>query len=202
MKKLTAILLTLLLLLGLTACHRDSTDGIEVTPSPEVEETPTAETRETALPTETETETNTPVEYEGAYAHIALILPGGWTYETVEDLADGQGQAGIRFWPEDDPGLSLQLCGWTDPIGLCATGVTIEDFTLDSGLSGTAYSEVMLAANSGGENALTEDQFWITMVFHESTGVYALEGNVPLALWEDYETTVYEILETVKLGEE
>lgn len=200
MKKLTAIPLTLLLLLGLTACNHSSTDGGEVTPSPEAEETMTAvaETPENTLTAETETVP--PVEYTGEYADITLTLPDGWAHENVEELSEGK--EGIRFWPEDDPDLSLQLCGWANPIGLCATGVTIEDFTLDSGLSGTAYSEVMLAANSGGENALTEDQIWITMVFDDPSGIYALEGDVPQALWEEYESTVYEILETVKLGEE
>ena len=68
-------------------------------------------------------------EYTGGHVDMALTIPDGWTWETLEE----DGQAGLRFRKTEDPAVDFRLTCWTVGYGICGTGVTTEELTLSGG---------------------------------------------------------------------
>ena len=61
-------------------------------------------------------------EYTRDHVDMALTIPDGWAFETLEE----DGQAGLRFWKTDDAAVDFRLTCWLDGYGICGTGVTTE----------------------------------------------------------------------------
>lgn len=122
------------------------------------------------------------------YAAISLTVPEGWAYETEEGGADPP--CAIRFWPEDAPECSVTLAAYEEAVGLCGTGVTIEERNWDSGQQATAYSETF----SG------EDTCWYFLVYQDTPGFYAAEYMDSAAWWDTWGAQAEEILSTAQLG--
>ena len=59
-------------------------------------------------------------EYTAGHVDMALTIPDGWAWETVEE----DGQAGLRFRKTDDGTVSFRLTCWPEGYGICGTDVT------------------------------------------------------------------------------
>lgn len=130
-------------------------------------------------------------EYHYQYANMLLQLPADWEYEIVpaEQMEENSNRTfGIRFWPMADLDFQLELFYWMDGIGLCATGVTIEKIDFDNKMAATKFTETI------------DGKLWITIVYQNLPGTYVVSGTVPEKLWEKYEETLMEILESTELG--
>ena len=114
MKKLSAALLSLCLLLSLAACGETAASpapAASASPSPVV----SANTVSAKLSRE--------------HANISLTLPDGWSYcET-----DEESRLGLTFWPEADPAVTAGVWFYTESFGMCGTGVDFEEVTLPGG---------------------------------------------------------------------
>ena len=129
-------------------------------------------------------------------ASMVIRLPAGWSYavQTREQkaLEDGFDLFGIEFWPEAHPELRLELEYLYERPEVCGTGVTATEFSCDSGLSLTRYTE------SDGNT------FWLTAVYTRTAagpmdGRIVLRGGFPAALWEQYEAEIMDIAGTAEL---
>lgn len=130
-----------------------------------------------------------PVEYSGPSGSMSLELPEGWDYEIVEpDDTVEFGGSGICFWPTGEPDMKLSLLCYPGPLGMCGTGVTIEDVSFSNGLTATSYTET-----------LGDDSFWMTLIYKDKDGVYAMECRASTELWETYQARAQAIFESVRL---
>lgn len=136
------------------------------------------------------------VEYSYNDLFLYAVIPEGWDYEvkTAEDMAreDGLMVCAIDFWPEEYPDTVFEL-GYASSFGICATGVTIEKFTLPGGLAGCRYTEVI------------EDTLWLTITFRHpgeelGHGTYCINASPELSVWEAVEEEFEEILDSVEAG--
>ena len=131
-------------------------------------------------------------EYGYQYANIKLQLPKDWEYEIIpaeqEDGTDIIQNFGICFFPEEETEMKLELLYWVNGIGICGTGVTIEKVNFQNGMTATQYTETI------------EGTTWVTLVYRDLPGTYALSGSVPKELWEKYKPAVMEILEQAEFG--
>ncbi len=108
-----------------------------VVPRGTVPENPQAPASVSPFSAETGTRTT---ELEDAYntvsrsggALIALQIPEGWNVESVEE----QGRTGFRFRPEGREG-AVCLCHYEEPVGMCGTGLAVEQVALPSGRTWT-----------------------------------------------------------------
>ena len=76
-------------------------------------------------------------EYTSDHVDMALTIPDGWAFETLEE----DGQAGLRFWKTDDDAVDFRLTCWLDGYGICGTGVTEQELTLSGGQRVWQYTE-------------------------------------------------------------
>ncbi len=131
-------------------------------------------------------------EYSYQYANMALKIPEGWEYSIVDsDNRDHENTFGIIFWPEDEPSMRIQLLYYANGIGLCGTGVTFEDITLENGLNATKCTEEI-----GG------DIYWLFLIYKDVPGYYAAGCNVPKAMWDEYGDMIMSILGSAELGKD
>lgn len=139
----------------------------------------------------------TTVEYSYQYANMKLELPAGWEYEIMPGAGENDetgtvdGPAkhfGIRFWPQAQPLMTINLHYRVDGIGLCATGVTFEDVSFANGLTATKCTEGI------------EDEFWFLLIYHDVPGTYTVECVPSKDLWSNYENAIMSILESVEIG--
>lgn len=191
MKKVLCILFAALMSLSLLGCSQAAP---VVSGAPSSGADPAGSMIPSSDTPETEQEENAaPVQFTCNYAFMALTLPQGWSYETLpldetEVEPEPGGSVGLRFWPDADPELELRLICDVFPIGLCGTGVTIEDEGFANGLTATIYSET------------TGDSYWAAIIFDDLPGYYYLDVSTTSALWEEYQSTVMGILDTARLG--
>lgn len=131
------------------------------------------------------------VVFSYQYANMGLKLPADWEHKTILlDPADAPNDHfGTEFWPEDQPALKIRLLYYVNSIGLCGTGVTIEDVSFNNGLTATQYCEGM------------QDNFWFCLIYHDTPGTYVVESTAPQELWDAYTDTIAAILESVTVGE-
>lgn len=174
MKKGIAALLTVLLLTGCGAAG--AAGGGSLTEED-------ASGAETAIQSETLTA-------ENGCANLALTLPEGWEGAAANTPKDGGMDAcRIEFWPADAPELRLTLCAYPDGIGLCGTGVTIEEVAFEGGQTATLYTEQI------------GDDFWLCLIYGNTPGAYAAEFTGARTLLEQYEQPLAAILGSAVLGE-
>lgn len=130
--------------------------------------------------------------------YMSVDIPNGWDYRirTKEDMEkeDGLTSCAIDFWPEDYPETVFEL-GYAQQFGICGTGVTIEEFTLENGISGYRYTEEI------------EDILWLTVTLNDSdndaaikNGTYLISASPELSVWESIKTEFDKILESVWVG--
>lgn len=127
-------------------------------------------------------------EYTAGHVDMALTIPDGWAWETVEE----DGQAGLRFRKTDDGTVSFRLTCWLDGYGICGTDVTEQDLTLSGGQRVWQHTEEI------GEN------IWVNIAFQDTPGSYVCmpgeNGVMDKAAWDACRDTVLAILGTAQLG--
>ena len=127
-------------------------------------------------------------EYTAGHVDMALTIPDGWAWETVEE----DGQAGLRFRKTDDGAADFRLTCWLDGYGICGTGVTERELTLSGGQRVWQYTEEI------GEN------IWVNIAFQDTPGSYVCmpgeNGVMDKAAWDACRDTVLAILGTAQIG--
>lgn len=127
-------------------------------------------------------------EYTAGHVDMALTIPDGWAWETVEE----DGQAGLRFRKTDDGAVSFRLTCWLDGYGICGTGVTTEELALSGGQMVWQYTE-------GGQGTV-----WVNIAFQGVPGSYVCmpddDGVMDSAAWDACRDEVLAILGTAQLG--
>lgn len=127
-------------------------------------------------------------EYTAGHVDMALTIPDGWAWETVEE----DGQAGLRFRKTDDGTVAFRLTCWTEGYGICGTGVTSTELTLSGGQRVWQYTE-------GGQGTV-----WVNIAFQGVPGSYVCmpdpSGVMDSAAWDACRDEVLAILGTAQLG--
>ena len=127
-------------------------------------------------------------EYTAGHVDMALTIPDGWAWETVEE----DGQAGLRFRKTDDGAVSFRLTCWLDGYGICGTGVTSTELTLSGGQRVWQHTE------AAGDNV------WVNIAFQDTPGSYVCmpddDGVMGSAAWDGCRDEVLAILGTAQIG--
>lgn len=173
MKKFTAAVLFLFLILCLAACGRQ----------PAAPAAPSASPAGAAAASSAPAEAN--AKLTRSCANIALFLPEGWKYAEVND----DGRFGLKFWPEAEPGVSAVLWYWTNTFGMCGTGVTFETVALPSGLTATRATE---ESSSGS---------MYDLIYRDTPGSYVGECFTSKTMWDKYGAVISDIFGTAVLGQ-
>lgn len=142
----------------------------------------------------------TTVEYSYQNLYLSVDIPDTWNYEikTAEDRAkeDGLVVCSICFRPEKYADAVFELSYSSVRLGLCATGVTIEHFTLSNGISGTSYTETI------------EDTVWMTFILNNPyenledrpDGTYYIQASIDASVWDEIKEEFEQILDSVWVG--
>lgn len=127
-------------------------------------------------------------EYTEGHVDMALTIPDGWTWETVEE----DGQSGLRFRKTDDDAVCFRLTCWQEGYGICGTDVTTQDLTLSGGQRVWQYTE-------GGQSTV-----WVNIAFQGVPGSYVCmpdpSGVMDSAAWDGCRDEVLAILGTAQIG--
>ena len=193
MKKKTILTIGLCLILSaalLGACAASNESAApEETAAPPEGSAPSEEAALTASPEGTSEPTT--ARYEFPEGSMSLVLPEGWEYEVqtkeMKAREDGLVLCGIDFWPSEHPEMRLEFGYWPDRIGMCGTGVTIEQVDFGGGLSAVRYTEII------------DGTLWLTLIYDhvgEQPYSFVLQGDIGEALWERYEAEITDIAGT------
>ena len=127
-------------------------------------------------------------EYTEGNVDVALTIPDGWWWETLEE----EGQSGLRFGKTGERSVAFRLTCWLDGYGICGTGVTEQDLTLSGGQRVWQYTE-------GGQSTV-----WVNIAFQGVPGSYVCmpddNGVMGSAAWDGCRDEVLAILGTAQIG--
>ena len=127
--------------------------------------------------------------YTSGYVDMALTIPEGWQWESVQDKS--MNTEGIRFWKTDDRALDFKLLCWRSGYGICGTGVTSEELTLSNGQMVWQHTEA------------ERDGLWLDLYFENVPGDYVCQpaaGAIDKAAWDGCRDEVLSILGTAQFG--
>lgn len=126
--------------------------------------------------------------YTSGYVDMALTIPEGWQWESVQDKSVGT--EGIRFWKTGDTVVSFELLCWRNGYGICGTDVTSEELTLSGGQKVWQHTEE------------GDDSLWLNLYFENVPGDYvcAPRGTFTQADWDGCRDEVLAILSTAQFG--
>lgn len=127
--------------------------------------------------------------YTSGYVDMALTIPEGWQWESVQDKS--MGTEGIRFWKTDDKAAAFRLLCWRNGYGLCGTDLVSEELTLSNGQTVWQHTHA-------------QESFWLNLYFSGVPGDYVLEpdGNMTQETWDACRDEVLAILATAQFGRE
>ena len=127
-------------------------------------------------------------EYTQGNVDVALTIPDGWWWETLEE----EGQSGLRFGKTGERSVAFRLTCWLDGYGICGTGVTEQELTLSGGQRVWQYTE-------GGQSTV-----WVNIAFRGVPGSYVCmpddDGVMDSAAWDGCRDEVLAILGTAQIG--
>lgn len=127
-------------------------------------------------------------EYTEGNVDVALTIPDGWWWETLEE----EGQSGLRFGKTGERSVAFRLTCWLDGYGICGTGVTEQDLMLSGGQRVWQYTE-------GGQSTV-----WVNIAFQGVPGSYVCmpddNGVMGSAAWDGCRDEVLAILGTAQIG--
>ena len=146
-------------------------------------------TGSTDIPTSSPAVTGEAAVYTSGYVDMALTLPEGWQWESVQDKS--MGTEGIRFWKSDDKAVAFRLLCWRNGYGLCGTDLISEELTLSNGQ--TVW-----------QHTYGQESFWLDLYFSGVPGDYVLEpdGDMTQETWDACRDEVLTILATAQFGRE
>ncbi len=123
---------------------------------------------------------------------LSVTLPEGWAWGLIADDTDNTACVlPIAFWPETAPELEVTLALYPSGIGMCGTGVAIEQVTLSDSLTATTYTEEI------------QGETWFTLIYEEVDGLpegaaLVASCSADATLWGEYQEAVLSILSTVQ----
>lgn len=127
-------------------------------------------------------------EYTQGNVDVALTIPDGWWWETLEE----EGQSGLRFGKTGERSVAFRLTCWLDGYGICGTGVTEQELTLSGGQRVWQYTE-------GSRGTV-----WVNIAFRGVPGSYVCmpddDGVMDSAAWDGCRDEVLAILGTAQIG--
>jgi|GEM_PF-1577733 len=130
------------------------------------------------------------VEYGYAYDGISIKsdLPAEWDYEILPysvgaPWPNASNSYGIRFWPEAEPELQVELVYNIGPGGMCGTGVTFTDVTLAGGYTATLATEIR-----------SDGDISVNLLYKEPYEQFKASCYTTAELWEEYEAEIISIL--------
>lgn len=128
-------------------------------------------------------------EYTGGHVDMALTIPDGWTWETLEE----DGQAGLRFRKTEDPAVDFRLTCWTVGYGICGTGVTSEEITLANGMKVWQHTE---------EDTEKGTMVMADIFFEDVPGSYVASPSETMTteVWNANRDALLSILGTAQIG--
>ena len=199
MKRLLPLLLALLLLLS--ACgaptgkeaEPDPAETAEPDPSAEPSPAPIADPDEGELPRASDDDpkaaapvlSEETVTLDGISSYLRVTLPEGWTWEQAGGTVDGTAY-GLR--PADDPDFLVELRWWSGDFGMCATGVTFQDYPLPDGRTAILACELV-----------NEDYSWI-LILPASPDQFTIQFGATYALYEAHQAELELLLSTIQQG--
>lgn len=126
--------------------------------------------------------------YTSDYVDMALTIPEGWQWESVQDKAERT--EGIRFWKTGDKALDFALLCWRSGYGLCGTGLTSEEVTLSNGQKVWQHTKE------------SDDGLWLNLYFENVPGDYVCAPSRTLTreTWDGCRDEVLAILDTARFG--
>lgn len=128
--------------------------------------------------------------YTSGYVDMALTIPEGWQWESVQDKE--LSAEGIRFRKTDDKAVSFELLCWRNGYGICGTGVTSTELTLSGGQRVWQHTEEW------------QGSVWVNIAFVGVPGDYVCmiddDGTMDSAVWDGCRDEVLAILGTAQLG--
>jgi len=131
-------------------------------------------------------------EYSYEDVYMSAKLPTWWEYETIPYGSEAMSREydngfGLRFWHKSAPDLTYKLLYNVNIVGICGTGVTFDDITLQN-------SELATIAMSGG------------LVYHvlfpepqEHYAIYVVGSNYDNPQ-QTYQNEIMAIIKTIELG--
>lgn len=126
--------------------------------------------------------------YTEGNVDVALTIPDGWWWETLEE----EGQSGLRFGKTGERSVAFRLTCWLDGYGICGTGVTEQELTLSGGQRVWQYTE-------GSQGTI-----WVNIAFQGVPGSYVCmpddNGVMGSAAWDGCRDEVLAILGTAQIG--
>ena len=126
--------------------------------------------------------------YTEGNVDVALTIPDGWWWETLEE----EGQSGLRFGKTGERSVAFRLTCWLDGYGICGTGVTTEEMALSGGQRVWQHTEA------------AGDNIWVNIAFQDTPGSYVCmpdpSGVMDKAAWDACRDTVLAILGTAQIG--
>ena len=137
---------------------------------------------------DTPSPTGESANYTSGYVDMALTIPEGWQWESVQDK--DMGTEGIRFRKTDDPALDFQLLCWRNGYGICGTDLTSEELTLAGGQMVWQHTEE------------SDGSLWLNLYFENVPGDYvcAPTGELTKETWDGCRDEVLSILATAQFG--
>lgn len=166
------------------------------TTEPETEPEITEAVQQQETDAEKNTDIGQSVVYESENWHLSLQLPDNWDYQIQSEEAlekeDGLYTCAIRFWPKDYP-EEIFVLAYQTAFGMCGTGVTIEEISLDNGLSGYRYTEEI------------ENTLWLTITltppdWNIQGGTFLVTGSPSVEDWKILQPEFEKILQTIWVG--
>lgn len=127
--------------------------------------------------------------YTSGYVDMALTLPEGWQWESVQNKDSST--EGIHFWKTDDKALDFALLCWRSGYGICGTDVTSEELTLSGGQKLWQHTEE------------SDGSLWLNLFFENVPGDYVCQpsgSTLDPAAWKAGRSEVLDILSTAQLG--
>ena len=129
--------------------------------------------------------------YTSGYVDMALTIPEGWQWESVQDKS--MNTEGIRFRKTDDKAVSFELLCWRGGYGICGTGVTSEEITLANGMKVWQHTE---------ENTEKGTMVMADIFFEDVPGSYVASPSETMTteVWNANRDALLSILGTAQIG--
>jgi len=197
MKRVFALLLTLLCVLSLSSC------GKQAQPENLPGKQPPALIKDPGMPKDIEDRQVAGFTDAEFRIRMEVNLPGDWDWEegSVEETYPPISE-GIVFYPKDDPDVRVTLLCYPEGFGMCGTGVEFSELTLREDLTAQQGVERYSGTPSRASGTESVNYGMFTLCFHDVPGSYVAQFELNEAQEAEYYDTIIVILATAQLGPE
>lgn len=154
------------------------------------------EEEEQEIKEQEEEKKNEIVSYQYKNIAMSIELPPEWNYEvkTAKEMKkqDESKLCAIDFWLREKPELKFEFAYWPPhSLGLCGTGLTIEEVSFENGVSASKNTEE------------SDGFIWLMLIYNmeQGKGNFAIDANIDKDLWEEYEDDIMKVFGMVSFTE-